>query len=292
MTESVLTAPEFNLKLTLESGQVFHWVPDGNGFCGLIGTTPVRVEQQGESLLVRKGAEELVAHYFALDHPLDEIYETFPEDAAMQDALTFCRGIRIIRQPLWECLATFITSAMKQVKHIQQMSHALRERFGEPVELENGQTLFAYPTPERLAETSEKELRECGLGFRAKNLLGSAQMVAAGVIDLEAIRGMDDAEALAELCRLPGVGAKIANCALLFGYERVKAFPIDVWIERVLRQIYFQKKRNVTVKRLTEFSASYFGPYGGYAQQYLFHHARKQPRSHWAKPKTAKRKKP
>jgi len=115
-------------------------------------------------------------------------------------------------------------------------------------------------------------------------------MIAEGKVELEAIRRLDDAEALEALCQLPGVGAKIANCALLFGYERVRAFPIDVWIERVLRQIYFPRKRKVTVKQLVEFSAEYFGPYGGYAQQYLFHHARKQPRSRWSKPKTAKRK--
>jgi N-glycosylase/DNA lyase len=86
---------------------------------------------------------------------------------------------------------------------------------------------------------------------------------------------MDDDEARVELCLLPGVGVKVANCALLFGFGRLKAFPIDVWIERVLRETYFQKKRRITAKRLKEFSAKYFGEYGGYAQQYLFHHARK-----------------
>jgi N-glycosylase/DNA lyase len=85
---------------------------------------------------------------------------------------------------------------------------------------------------------------------------------------------MEDETALAELCRLPGVGVKVANCALLFGFERVRAFPIDVWIERVLREIYFPRKRRVTAARLRDFSATYFGEYGGYAQQYLFHHAR------------------
>ena len=84
----------------------------------------------------------------------------------------------------------------------------------------------------------------------------------------------DDTAARAELCRLPGVGEKVANCALLFGFERVRAFPIDVWIERVLRERYFKRKRKVTSPRLRAFAAEYFGPYGGYAQQYLFHHAR------------------
>ena len=100
-------------------------------------------------------------------------------------------------------------------------------------------------------------------------------MIADGKVDLRRIESMDDAGALAELCRLPGVGEKVANCVLLFACARLRAFPIDVWIERVLREIYFKGKRNVTSARLKDFAQEYFGPYGGYAQQYLFHHARK-----------------
>ncbi len=274
---SLVDATVFDLQRTLESGQVFQWVPEGAGFAGVIGSTPVYVEQAGSQLKVTRGAEALVTRYFALDHPLETIYATFPNDPAMAEALAACRGVRIIRQPLWECLGTFITSSMKQVKHIQQMSHALRRRFGEPV----GGGFFAYPTPEQLAAANEEALRDCGLGFRAKSLLGTARAVAEGEADLEAIRDLPDDAALAELCRLPGVGPKIANCVLLFAYERVKAFPIDVWIERVLRHHYFRRKRAVTPRRLAEFSATYFGPYGGYAQQYLFHHARNLPRSVW-----------
>ena len=192
----------------------------------------------------------------------------------MQAACDFCRGMRIIRQPAWECIATFITSSMKQVAHIAQISHTLRRRYGRKVTW-NGRELFAYPTPEALAALQEEDLRACALGYRAKNLLGSARMIAAGEVNLETIARMDDEAARAELCRLPGVGEKVANCALLFGFERVRAFPIDVWIERVLREIYFPRKRRVTASRLRDFSAKYFGEYGGYAQQYLFHHARK-----------------
>jgi N-glycosylase/DNA lyase len=232
------------------------------------------VEQAGAQLLVPRGSEAVAREYFALDHPLSEIYATFPDDPSMAQALTFCRGLRILRQPVWECLATFITSSMKQVAHIAQISHTLRQRFGSRVTL-GEHVLFTYPKPERLAALEEDDLRACKLGYRAKTLLGSARMIAEGAVDLEAIRSLGDAAAREELCRLPGVGEKVANCVLLFAYERLRAFPIDVWIERVLRQIYFARKRKVTAKRLREFSFRYFGPYGGYAQQYLFHHARK-----------------
>ncbi len=271
---AVCPARDFNLEQTLDCGQVFHWRRDGAGWVGMIGDHALRVEQRGEELLVPAGMEALAGNYFALDHPLAEMCATFPDDPAMRAAREFCRGLRIVRQPPWECLATFITSSMKQVAHIAQISHTLRRRYGRRVEWEGGE-LFAYPAPEVIAGLSEAELRTCALGYRAKNLLGAARMIAEGAVDLAAIARMDDAAARAELCRLPGVGVKVANCALLFGFERVGAFPIDVWIERVLREIYFPKKRKVTERRLREFSAGYFGPFGGYAQQYLFHYARK-----------------
>lgn len=272
-----IRAPLFNLAATLDSGQVFHWMPDGDGgFRGLIGEMPVQVRQEGDQLWVTPGTEKLATRYFALDHDLEAIYRSFPLDPTMTRALAFCHGVRIIRQPLWECLATFLTSSMKQVSHIRQMSHAIRTRFGRP--LPGWSPLAAYPSPERLAQATEAELRACGLGFRAKNLLATARAVHSGKVDLEALRHKDDGVVLSELCGLPGVGPKIANCVLLFAYERLSAFPIDVWIERVLRQSYFAHKRKATAGELRDFAARSFGPCGGYAQQYLFHHARSQPR--------------
>ena len=197
----------------------------------MIGGNPVYVEQIGDTLLIPAGMEEVVRRYFALDHPLAQIYASFPGDPPMAAALAYCRGMRIVRQPPWECLATFITSSMKQVAHIAQISHTLRRRFGERVAW-SGHELFAYPSPEALARLSEADLRACALGYRAKTLLGAARMIAEGEVDLGAVAKMNDDAARAELCRLPGVGEKVANCALLFGFERLRAFPIDVWIER------------------------------------------------------------
>jgi N-glycosylase/DNA lyase len=272
-------APDFDLAITLASGQVFHWHAQGGGYCGVIDKQPVYVEQQGD-LLLTTADPALVARYFALDHPLADIYGSFPADPAMAAALEYCRGMRIIRQPPWECLATFITSSMKQVAHIAQISRTLRSRYGQPLDPPFEPSAFglqpfrSYPTPARLAALREEDLRACALGYRAGNLLKTARMIAAGEVDLEAIDSLPDDEARAELCRLAGVGEKVANCVLLFAYERVRAFPIDVWIERVLREHYFKGKRKVTPARLRDFSQKYFGAFGGYAQQYLFHHAR------------------
>ena len=280
-----LAAPDFDLALTLGCGQVFHWRRHGAGWLGAIGDEPCYAEQRGDVLLVPARMKEIAARYFALDHDLPAMGATFPKDPAMAVALETCRGLRLVRQPAWECAATFITSAQKAVVHIAQISHTLRQRYGRAVEW-NGERLFTYPTPATLAALTEADLRACALGYRAKNLLAAARMVASGEVDLAAVAKLGDEDAREELRRLPGVGPKVADCALLFGFGRMAAFPIDVWIERILRQIYFTGKRRVTAKRLREFSERYFGPFGGYAQQYLFHHARTtQPRQRKPKKK-------
>lgn len=271
-----VAAPDFNLAATLNCGQVFHWQAAGAGWVGTVGDAPVCLEQRGDTLLVAPpGRASLAARYLALDHPLGEMVATFPADPAMRTAAAACRGLRVVRQPAWECLATFITSAMKGVPHIRLMSHTLRRRHGEPVGPIAGVELFAYPTPAVVAGLAEADLRAAGLGWRAPHLLGTARAVRDGAVDLEGLRGLPDAELHRALCGLPGVGPKVANCVGLFAYERLGAFPIDVWIARVLRERYFAgEARPVTLGRLRDFAAGYFGPFGGYAQQYLFHHAR------------------
>jgi N-glycosylase/DNA lyase len=310
-----IPAPDFDLAITLASGQVFHWQKMGDGFVGTIGDLLVYVEQRGELLRAKvasassrypgnnaQDAQATIAHYFALDHPLAEICASFPDDPMMNAARKFCRGLRIIRQPKWECLATFICSSMKQVTHIRQISRALRERFGKPCNIDspnygfarpflrrgrrsyrgsgalaavaNNSTVYTFPPAQRLAESSESELRKCALGYRAKNLRGTAELVDSPECNLEAWAALPDAELRKRLCALPGVGAKVANCVMLFAYQRLRAFPIDVWIERVLRTRYFPRRKKITAQQLREFSETYFGEHGGYAQQYLFHHAR------------------
>jgi len=260
--------PGFSLQLTLESGQVFHMEQDGEIWKILCGSDLLTIRQIGDDLEIFSGSEAGVGCYFALDHPMSSIYASFPADAYSQAALSQCRGMRILRQPAWECLATFITSSMKQVAHIRQMSLAIRSRFGNPV---MGSAFHAYPEPARLASLDEMALRECGLGFRAKNLLGTARAVEAGDADLEAWRALPTDELREKLCTLPGVGRKVANCVLLFAYGRLEAIPVDVWIARIATAM---RKRKSSPRQLEEFSIRRFGPYAGYVQQYLFHHAR------------------
>src|SRR6266853_2028172 len=268
-----ISASDFDLAMTLNSGQVFHWQNTDNGFVGTIGNEPVYAEQSGELLRVSQGRTEVVRHYFALDHPLAEICASFPNDPIMIAARNFCSGLRIIRQPKWECLATFIASTRKKVAHIRQISLALRNRFGDPRKI-NKHVIYTFPSPQRLAQSSEQKLRECARGYRAKSLLATARLVSSGEANLKGWSALSDVDLRARLCWLPGVGAKVANSVMLFAYGRLRSFPIDVWIERVLREKYFPRKKKMTAQGLREFSETYFGEHGGYAQQYLFHHTR------------------
>lgn len=274
MTSTELAGP-IDLVKTLLSGQVFHWNRRADGsWSGLIGDELVVVSEKNGQLVLHQGPADRVAHHFALDHPLEKIYAAFPEEPMSQSALAACRGLRILRQPRWECTAAFITSSMKQVAHIRSMSLAIRQQFGEAVE---GSEINAYPAFEVLAKATEPTLRACGLGYRAGNLLKTARLLANGAIDLEGIAKQPTARLRQTLQMLPGVGVKVANCILLFAYERLDAVPIDTWIHRIL--LAMRKGRDGSPAVLAAYARRRLGPYAGYVQQYLFHHARMMKRA-------------
>lgn len=275
----VLHEPPFSLKDTLKSGQLFHWEPmpfgGVEGFAGCLGEgEPLWIGQdEAGRVLTLPGREEDARRYFGLDQSPSGIAATFPEgDAVLAEAIRYCPGLRIARQPVWECLATFITSSLKQVAHIRGISMTLRQRYGEPHAF--GDRIFhSYPTPASIAEAGEAELRKCALGYRAKSLALAAEAVSSGKVDLGAVeREPDIAAARDALMQLHGVGEKIANCVLLFSCGRFEAFPIDVWMERVLRERY---RKRIKGRKLQAWAEHRFGTHAGYAQQYLFHFARK-----------------
>ena len=273
MARHSFPARHFDLQKTLNSGQVFHWTPHHGGFAGAIADELFYLEQTDETLFFEGPDRESLVRYLALDHPLDDIVRTFPKDNVMKLAAEYSLGIRIIRQPPWECLATFLTSALKQVSHIRAISLAIRKRFGR--HLQRGDfSGFSFPGAGILAAAKLEQLIECKLGFRARNLLASARMIDNGEVDLDTLRKLPTEEAQSQLLRFPGVGEKIANCVLLFAYERLDAIPIDVWIARILREVYFKGQKRISRPEMKAFAAEYFGAYGGYAQQYLFHHWR------------------
>ncbi len=276
------TGGPFDLAQTLDSGQVFHWETHDQrgrtGFVGCLGDTPVWLGQSDPETVSVLGVDaDTAAAYLGIAEPLAKVHAAFPPgDAILAEAIAYCPGLRLMRQPVWECLATFITSSLKQVAHIRQISLTLRRRYGQPREID-GRQIHAYPTPEAIAGAGEAALRECGLGYRAKGLHLTAVALASGEADLGKLDALDDAGAREYLLRFHGVGEKIANCVLLFSCGREAAFPIDVWMDRILRERYFgpRKRKQPRPAELQLWAERHFGARAGYAQQYLFHFARK-----------------
>ena len=271
-TETLLRVRDYDLAATLDSGQAFRWRRTDNSWHGVVGRHFVRLTPAADGIhaAVANPVEswDWLIHFLQADTDLAAILKTFPDDAPMRAAVAACPGLRLLRQDPWECLASFLLSSTKQIVQIRQIVGHLCERFGGPVHHD-----FAFPTPQRLAATSEAELRACKMGFRAPSLLQAARRISEGRLDLERLRTLDYAAARAELMTRRGVGGKIADCVLLFAYGFDTAFPVDVWIERALQELYFPRRR-ASAKRLRHFAATHFGPHAGYAQQYLFHYMR------------------
>lgn len=284
--EIFLPVHDYDLAATLDSGQTFRWQREGESWQGVLGRHVLRLTQRDNGIFARAAAPvedwDFLREFLQSEVGLDDVLKTFPDDEPMRAAVSSCRGLRLLRQDPWECLASFILSSTKQIVQIRQIVGLLCERYGESCSVEpsarlgsaTGRTLqFSFPTPQRLAACSEAELRDCKMGFRAPSLLNAARQIANGTFDLEKLRVLDYVSARAELMTLRGVGGKIADCVLLFAYGFYSAFPVDVWIERALQELYFPKRR-ASDKRLRKFVATHFGPHAGYAQQYLFHYMR------------------
>jgi len=262
-----INVSDFNLACTLECGQAFRWSRSADGwFEGVVGKEIWHLRQPSPGVVAAAVPAAGITRYLSLDVSLADILASFPDDPHLLQAAKDHAGLRVIRQEPWECLASFIASSSKQIVQIRQIVRLLSERFGEPID----DTHHTFPTASAIARASHQQLWDCKLGFRAKNLLAAAQMIDSGKLDLNGLQSMEYDRALEELIKLPGVGEKIANCTLLFSCGFNHAFPIDVWIERSLRRIYFPRKKRVTARDLRAFTRTHFGPYAGWAQQYLF----------------------
>lgn len=276
----VLPARDYDLAATLSSGQAFRWRESAGGWDGIIGRRAVRLRQVANGIEVSSPAPvsdwNWARDYLQTEVDLAAVLDSFPDDGPMRAARAACPGLRLLRQDPWECLASFILSSTKQIVQIRQMVELLCLRYGDPIPgLSPAATASTFPTPQRLAACEESELRACKLGFRAPYLWRAARRVAEGELDLAGLGRLDAEEARRRLMQLDGVGEKIANCVLLFACGFEGAFPVDVWIERALRRLYFPRRRP-SARRLREFARSHFGPHAGYAQQYLFHAIRQE----------------
>jgi N-glycosylase/DNA lyase len=292
----------FNLPYTLDSGQAFRWSERGNYWYGVIGGGVLKVRQEGAALLCSSSSEQLdaqaVYHYLALDDDLEHILASIMKDDNIIRAVQTFYGLRVMKQDVWECLLSFVVATNSNIPRIKGMVAQMCERFGEGIDFE-GQRFWLFPTAQRLAEATIAELTDCGLGYRANFVKSIGEAVHTGRLNLDELLLHDYARAkelLTEEIRgkktLLGIGPKVADCVLLFSCEKDSAFPIDVWMARVLERDYprlfdedLKQKlaskvsgkgslSEATYERAAAAARGYFGEYAGYAQQYLFHHER------------------
>ncbi len=256
--------PDFDIKKIADSGQCFRLnrVTETN-YLLVANNHVLRITQTSNGVLLdcaQEAFETVWKTYFDLDTDYAAIRDAIdPNDAFLANAGAFGAGIRILRQDPWEMLVSFIISQRKNIPAIKKSVMMLCERYGAPI----CDGVFAFPTAERLAGLDLECLLDCSLGYRGKYIQAAAKMVASGTVDLDGMYEQDDENLLETLKRVPGVGEKVANCVMLFGYHRLARFPVDVWIERVFSREYpggfpFQK----------------YEAFGGVLQQYIFYYAR------------------
>jgi len=255
---------DFDLEATLDSGQVFGFVKTTSGYEGQIERKALRLSQRNGDLAVyfkdSKVSKQEITRYFDLGRDLEPLYDVLKNDSCLAPTLAL-KGLRLIRQDSWEALACFIISSNNNVKRIQGIWKNLSLYF-------NG-----FPTASQIVRSHERILRQLGLGYRAPFLMHTAQFLFVNPGYLKLIREADYEQAKARVLAFPGIGEKVADCALLYGFQKYEAFPVDVWILRVMRKLYFNN-RKVPEKKVLQFAQKRWGQEAGYVQQYLFHAAR------------------
>ncbi|MEO0453655.1 MAG: DNA glycosylase [Verrucomicrobiota bacterium] len=256
-----------DLESTLLAGQCFSWVmqPDKSwsGSCQGRPTTLSLLEDQ--LLDVRGASREEISSFFTLDLNHDEIRSNLPDDPHLHLSYQSFPGLRLIQDSVWECMGNFICSSLKQVSQISKLNRCLSKEVATS-------HLIHYPRPEEICSAGEARLRECGLGYRAKFLYRVACEISEGRWHWDNIHQLSTEDAIEHLCQLPGIGPKIANCILLYSFRRFDAFPIDVWMSRILHQLYFSKRKKCpSFDELNTFAKNHFGPWRGHAQLFLFH---------------------
>lgn len=266
----------FNLEFICDGGQAFRWNRQENGsYEGVVGNCVIVISQNGNVLELESCPEvqdSFIMAYFDLNTDYRLIEQKLCAYEELVPAVKFCSGNRILRQDPWETTVSFIISANNSIRNIKRTIERLCVRYGKPVEYK-GKMYYTFPEPEALANVQEEELKETRCGYRAAYIIKTARMICQGEVNLYGLSKQATSEARQQLLKLPGVGRKVADCILLYSLRKTDAFPIDVWIKRVLQHIYFND-RDIPILKLQEFAEQRFGNLAGFAQQYLFHYTR------------------
>lgn len=267
----------FEPKHVFECGQCFRWDKEAdNSYTGVAHGKTLNVRKDGENIIFSNTSlddfNDIWVDYFDLKNDYGEIKDKLSDDPTLKEAIKFGHGIRILKQDEWEMLISFIMSARNSIPMIKRSINILSERYGKYIGEYNGKNYYSFPEADVLAQLSLEDIQDCKTSFRAKYIANAATIVSGGDIDIYRIKNLSTEDARSELMRFAGVGPKVSDCIMLFSMNKYDAFPIDVWVKRVME--YFYLKQDTSLKIIQEYGQNKFGDYAGYAQQYLFYYAR------------------
>lgn len=277
---------DFHLDHIFDCGQCFRWTKQKDGsYTGIAYGKVTNIsfipneESQYCGTIILKGStvsdfEQIWKSYLDLDRNYSKIKEMFrKKDNTMAKAITYGEGIRILNQEEWETLISFIISQNNNIPRIKKCIESLCTSFGEKISAFNGREFYSFPSPETLSKLTVEDLDLCKLGYRAKYMIETAKLVNSDSLKLLGkMRQASKEEAREYLLSLCGVGPKVASCIMLFSMGKFDSFPMDVWVKRVMNQLYGIKEDDTA--KMQDFADKNFGEFGGIAQQYLFYYIR------------------
>ncbi len=269
---------DFNPKHIFECGQAFRWKKEeDNSYTCIAKGRVLNVSQQNDEIIFNNTNEDdfnnIWIDYFDLKTDYNNIKKELSLEKTIKDAVNYGYGIRILNQEKFETIISFIISANNQIPRIKKSIEIISRNYGEFIENFKGKDYFSFPAAEKLSKVSVEELREVArVGFRDKRIIETSKLIANNDFSIRESVSLNSEELRKELEKLPGVGPKVASCIMLFSYGRSETFPVDVWIKRVMEELYIKEETNI--KHIGKYANDIFGNLAGYAQQYLFYYGR------------------
>jgi N-glycosylase/DNA lyase len=272
-----------NLENTINSGQVFLWKKQKEFWYGINGQDVLKIINSGN--VTSFGSKKY--DFFRNSDDIEKIIKSISKDKTTKIAVKKYLGLRLLRQDPFQCFISFIVSSNSNIQKIKSSLEKISIKFGTEIRFDN-QEFNIFPEPKKIANASIQEIQNCGVGYRAKFIIDAAKMVESRQIDFDYLRKSNYHNAKEMILTVPGIGNKVADCILLFSLDKIEAFPLDTWMIRILQKYYLEKfeieTKSITEKQyniLHEKIVKHFGPYAGYAQQFLFKMERENYQKKW-----------
>lgn len=270
----------FDVRAIFTCGQAFRWYEESDGSFTTVHLGRVLNVLNENGRVIFKGTNleefnEIWMDYFDLNTDYKEIIKELSNNEILANAIEYGKGIRILNQNHFEMLISFIISANNMIPRIKKSIEVISTRYGKLICEDENRKYYSFPTVEELSKATVEDLREFAkVGFRDKRIFDTVNMILNEKIDLYSFENLETDILREELLKFSGVGNKVADCIMLFSYKRGEVFPVDVWIKRVMEELFIKKE--TPVKKISKEADRIFGKYAGYAQQYLFYYGREE----------------